>query len=93
MQKYEEEWWFVPGIRPGKPTSDYIQKIVDRISLIGAFAYSIIAMVPVVLNWVTGVNMGFGGTTLLIVTGVALEIIKQLESQLVKRHYTGFLNK
>ena len=84
---------FVPGIRPGKPTSDYIQKIVDRISLIGAFAYSIIAMVPVVLNWVTGVNMGFGGTTLLIVTGVALEIIKQLESQLVKRHYTGFLNK
>ena len=84
---------FVPGIRPGKPTSDYIQKIVDRISLIGAFAYSIIAMVPVVLNWVTGVNMGFGGTTLLIVTGVALEIIKQLESQLVTRHYTGFLNK
>ena len=84
---------FVPGIRPGKPTSDYIQRIVDRISLIGAFAYSIIAMVPVVLNWVTGVNMGFGGTTLLIVTGVALEIIKQLESQLVKRHYTGFLNK
>lgn len=84
---------FVPGIRPGKPTSDYIQRIVDRISLIGAFAYAIIAMVPVVLNWVTGVNMGFGGTTLLIVTGVALEIIKQLESQLVKRHYTGFLNK
>ena len=84
---------FVPGIRPGKPTSDYIQRIVDRISLIGAFAYSIIAMVPVVLNWVTGVNMGFGGTTLLIVTGVALEIIKQLESQLVKRHYTGFLNE
>ena len=75
---------FVPGIRPGKPTSDYIQRIVDRISLIGAFAYSIIAMVPVVLNWVTGVNMGFGGTTLLIVTGVALEIIKQLESQLVR---------
>lgn len=84
---------FVPGIRPGKPTSDYIQKIVDRISLIGAFAYSIIAMVPVILHWVTGVNMGFGGTTLLIVTGVALEIIKQLESQLVTRHYTGFLNK
>lgn len=84
---------FVPGIRPGKPTSDYIQKIVDRISLIGAFAYAIIAMVPVVLNWATGVNMGFGGTTLLIVTGVALEIIKQLESQLVKRHYTGFLNR
>lgn len=83
---------FVPGIRPGKPTSDYIQTIVDRISLIGAFAYAIIAMVPIVLTWVTGVNMGFGGTTLLIVSGVALELIKQLESQLLMRHYKGFLN-
>lgn len=82
---------FVPGIRPGKPTSDYIQKIVDRVSLIGAFAYAIIAMVPVVLEWATGIQMGFGGTTLLIVAGVALEIIKQLESQLVNRNYSGFL--
>ncbi|MBQ7265874.1 MAG: preprotein translocase subunit SecY [Firmicutes bacterium] len=82
---------FVPGIRPGKPTSDYIQKIVDRISLIGAFAYAIIAMVPVVLEWLTGIQMGFGGTTLLIVAGVALEIVKQLESQLVNRNYSGFL--
>jgi preprotein translocase subunit SecY len=83
---------FVPGIRPGKPTSDYIQKIVDRISMIGAITYAIIAMVPVVIEWVTGVSMGFGGTTLLIVTGVALEIIKQLESQLLIRHYKGFLS-
>jgi preprotein translocase subunit SecY len=83
---------FVPGIRPGKPTSDYIQKIVDRISMIGAITYAIIAMVPVVIEWVTGVQMGFGGTTLLIVTGVALEIIKQLESQLLIRHYKGFLS-
>ncbi|HAG04179.1 MAG TPA: preprotein translocase subunit SecY [Lachnospiraceae bacterium] len=82
---------FVPGIRPGKPTSDYIQKIVDRISLIGAFAYAIIAMVPVVLEWLTRINMGFGGTTLLIVAGVALEVIKQLETQLINRNYKGFL--
>jgi preprotein translocase subunit SecY len=83
---------FVPGIRPGKPTADYIQKIVDRVSLIGAIAYAVIAMVPVVLEWVTGISMGFGGTTLLIVAGVALEIIKQLESQLVNRNYSGFLD-
>ncbi len=83
---------FVPGIRPGKPTSDYIQNIVNRISLIGAICYSLIALVPIVITWVTGMNMGFGGTTMLIVSGVALELIKQLESQLLMRHYKGFLN-
>lgn len=83
---------FVPGIRPGKPTGDYIQKVVDRVSLIGGITYAIIAMVPVVLGWGTGMDMGFGGTTLLIVTGVALEIVKSLESQLLMRHYKGFLD-
>jgi preprotein translocase subunit SecY len=82
---------FVPGIRPGKPTSDYIQTVVDRVSLIGACAYSIIALVPSLFSMVFGVNIGFGGTTLLIVTGVALEIFKQMESQMVMRHYKGFL--
>jgi preprotein translocase subunit SecY len=83
---------FVPGIRPGKPTSDYIQTVVDRVSLIGACAYSIIALVPSLFSMVFGVNIGFGGTTLLIVTGVALEIYKQMESQMVMRHYKGFLS-
>lgn len=83
---------FVPGIRPGRPTSDYIQTIVNRISLIGAIAYAIIALIPIVLEILTGINMGFGGTTLLIVSGVALELIKQLESQLLMRHYKGFLS-
>ncbi len=83
---------FVPGIRPGKPTSDYIQTVVDRVSLIGACAYSIIALVPSLFSLVFGVNIGFGGTTLLIVTGVALEIFKQMESQMVMRHYKGFLS-
>lgn len=83
---------FVPGIRPGKPTSDYIQAVVDRVSLIGACAYALIAMVPVVFAWVFNMNVGFGGTTLLIVTGVALEIVKQLESQMLMRHYKGFLS-
>lgn len=83
---------FVPGIRPGKPTSDFIQTVVDRISLIGACFYAVIAMLPVIFQWVFGIHVGFGGTTLLIVTGVALEIVKQLESQLLMRHYKGFLS-
>ena len=82
---------FIPGIRPGKPTSEYIQRTVDRMSWIGAFFYAVIAMAPVLLQWIFNVQVGFGGTTLLIVTGVALEIVKQLESQLLMRHYKGFL--
>lgn len=83
---------FIPGIRPGKSTSDYIQNVVDRISLIGACFYAVIALCPVILDWVFNIKVGFGGTTLLIVTGVALEIVKQLESQLLMRHYKGFLS-
>lgn len=83
---------FIPGIRPGKPTSEFIQNVVDRISLIGACFYAIIAMVPVVFQWIFKIQIGFGGTTLLIVTGVALEIVKQLESQLLTRNYKGFLS-
>jgi len=85
---------FIPGIRPGKPTSDYIQKTVDRLSWIGAFFYMAIALIPLVLQWTLKITVGFGGTTLLIITGVALEIAKQLESQLLMRHYDvkGFLD-
>jgi preprotein translocase subunit SecY len=71
---------FIPGIRPGKPTSDFIQVTVDRLSWIGACFY-----VPQMAH------IAFGGTSLLIVTGVALEFVKQLESQLLMRHYKGFL--
>jgi len=83
---------FIPGIRPGAPTSEYIQKIIDRMSWIGAVCYSLIAVSPIILSRITGMNIGFGGTTLLIATGVALEFIKQLESQLLMRHYKGFLS-
>jgi preprotein translocase subunit SecY len=82
---------FIPGIRPGKPTSEYVQKTVDRLSWIGATFYALIALVPILFQVFTGMNAMFGGTTLLIVTGVALEFIKQLESQLLMRHYKGFL--
>ena len=83
---------FIPGIRPGKPTSDFIQVSVNRLAWIGSVFYSLIALIPIALQWITGVPLGFGGTTLLIVTGVALEFIKQLESQLLTRHYKGFLD-
>ena len=82
---------FVPGIRPGKPTSDYIKRTVNRLSWIGAVCYSIIALIPVVIEWIFGVAVGFGGTTLLITVGVAMELVKQLESQLLMRNYKGFL--
>ena len=85
---------FIPGIRPGKPTSEFIQVTVNRLSWIGSVFYSLIALTPILLEVFTPVppGVGFGGTTLLIVIGVALEFIKQLESQLLMRHYKGFLS-
>jgi len=83
---------FIPGIRPGRPTSDFIDRSIDRLSWIGAIFYAALAMVPVLIQWIFGIPAGFGGTTLLIVVGVALELNKQLESQLLMRHYKGFLN-
>jgi preprotein translocase subunit SecY len=85
---------FIPGVRPGKPTSDFIAVTVNRLSWIGAVFYSLIALVPIVLGWFMPEigQLHFGGTTLLIVTGVALEFVKQLESQLIMRNYKGFLD-
>ena len=83
---------FIPGIRPGQPTSAYITRVVNRITLVGAICYAILAMVPILLQWIFKINVGFGGTTLIIVVGVGLDIVKTLESQLLMRHYKGFLN-
>lgn len=84
---------FIPGIRPGQPTSAYITKVVSRITLVGAICYALLAMVPIILQWIFKINVGFGGTTLIIVVGVALDIVKALESQLLMRHYKGFLSE
>lgn len=81
----------IPGIRPGKPTSDYITRIVSRITLIGAIFLAIIAVFPTVIGAVSGINLALGGTTLLIVVGVVLDTSRQLESQMLMRHYKGFL--
>lgn len=87
----------IPGIRPGKPTSDYIAKILSRITLLGALLISVIALFPVVFSQVTAmfdkqVNLTLGGTSIIIMVGVALETVKQLESQMMMRHYKGFLD-
>lgn len=84
---------FIPGIRPGKPTSDYITKVLNRITWFGAFFLALLTVMPSLLELITGVkNMWFGGTSLLIMVGVALDTSKQLESQLMMRHYKGFLD-
>jgi preprotein translocase subunit SecY len=82
---------FIPGVRPGKPTSDYLATLCTRITLLGAIFLSILAIMPLVFYYVFKVDVAFTGTSLLIVVGVVLETLKQIESQMLMRHYKGFL--
>ncbi len=82
---------FIPGIRPGKPTSDYLQRVINRLTLSGAVFLALIAVIPNIILAVGSMGFRFGGTSLLIVVGVALETMKQIEAQMVMRHYQGFL--
>ncbi len=83
---------YIPGIRPGKPTSDYIAKVSSRLNLIGSIFLGIVAIMPVIFGAVFKISaLQLGGTSLLIMEGVALETVKQIESQMVMRHYHGFL--
>ena len=87
----------VPGIRPGKPTSDYITKVLSRLTLVGALLLSVVALYPILFSQITTaakhpVNLSIGGTSIIILVGVALETVKQLESQMMMRHYKGFLD-
>ncbi|MCT4565503.1 MAG: preprotein translocase subunit SecY [Maledivibacter sp.] len=82
---------FIPGIRPGKPTSEYLQKTLTRLTLAGAVFLAIIAVLPTLVLNFTDLQIRFGGTALLIAVGVALETMKQIEAQMVMRHYQGFL--
>ena len=83
---------FIPGIRPGKPTVEYLQTILNRIVFIGACGLVIVQVVPFFFNGVFGANVSFGGTSLIIIVGVVLETIKKIESQMLVRNYKGFLN-
>lgn len=83
---------FIPGIRAGKPTADYLKSTLNKLTCVGSVFLSIIAILPMLLRF-SNLNLSFGGTSILIVVGVALETIQQLESLLVMRHYKGFLEK
>lgn len=83
---------FIPGIRAGKPTTEYITAILNKLTWFGAIFLSLIAILPMLMRF-TDIDISFGGTSILIVVGVALETVQQLESQLVMRHYKGFLEK
>ena len=81
---------FIPGIRAGKPTTEYLSSIISKLTWFGGFFLALIAILPMLLRF-TNLNIAFGGTSILIVVGVALETVQQLESQLAMRHYKGFL--
>ena len=82
---------FIPGIRAGKPTTDYLSSIISKLTWFGGLYLAIIAIIPMLVRFIPAIDLAFGGTSILIVVGVALETIQQLESQLVMRHYKGFL--
>lgn len=81
----------IPGIRPGKPTSDFIAKIISRITLVGALFLGLVAILPIAIGSIAQMNIALGGTTIIIIVGVALDFVRQLESQMMMRHYKGFL--
>ena len=89
----QQQGGFIPGIRPGRPTSDFMSRISNRITFIGAISLAILYVLPTILSAIFKLNISFGGTAIIIVVGVVLETFKQMESMLLMRHYKGFLNK
>lgn len=81
----------IPGIRPGKPTSDFISKVISKTTLVGALMLAVIAILPIILGAVANMNISMGGTSIIILVGVALDTARSLESQMMMRHYKGFL--
>ena len=91
-ENMKKQGGFIPGIRPGKPTSEYLTKILNYIIFIGAVGLTIICVIPFVFNGVFNASVSFGGTSLIIIVSVVLETLKQIESQMLVRNYKGFLN-
>ena len=81
----------IPGIRPGKPTAEFIARVVSKVTVVGGIFLAIIAIGPILLSQLMGINISLGGTSIIIVVGVALDTVRQLESQMMMRHYKGFL--
>ena len=84
---------YIPGVRPGKATVDYLNSILTYIIFIGAIGLCIVAVIPIFFNGYFGANVSFGGTSIIIIAGVVLETMKQIESQTLVRQYTGFLTE
>ena len=84
---------FIPGIRPGKPTSDYLNTVLNRIVLIGAIGLAFVSILPILFNGLFGADVSFGGTSIIIIVGVIVETLKQIESQMLVRNYKGFLSE
>ena len=82
---------FIPGVRPGRPTAEFLDRVLARLTFPGALFLAFIAALPTILIARTGANFAFGGTSILIVIGVALDTMRQLEAQLMMRNYEGFL--
>ena len=82
---------YIPGIRAGKPTTDFLSNVVIKLTGFGALFLCFIAIAPILANAFTSISIGFGGTSILIIVGVAIETVQQLESQLMLKHYKGFL--
>ncbi|MBQ7582956.1 MAG: preprotein translocase subunit SecY [Lachnospiraceae bacterium] len=91
-ENMKKQGGFVPGIRPGKPTSEYLSRILNYIIFIGAIGLIIVALIPIIFNGLFGASVSFGGTSLIIIVGVILETMKQIESMMLVRNYKGFLN-
>ena len=91
-ENMKKQGGFIPGIRPGKPTSEYLTKILNYIIFIGAVGLTLICVVPFFFNGIFGAQVSFGGTSLIIIVSVVLETMKQIESQMLVRNYKGFLN-
>ncbi len=91
-ENMKKQGGFIPGIRPGKPTSEYLTKVLNNIVFIGAVGLTIVCIVPYFFNGIFGASVSFSGTSLIIIVSVVLETIKQIESQMLVRNYKGFLN-
>jgi preprotein translocase subunit SecY len=90
MKKYGG---FIPGLRPGKQTKDYIDRVISRITLPGAIFFALVAIIPIIVINLTRIPVYFGGTSILITVGVILETVSQIESYLLMRSYEGFMKK
>ncbi len=90
-QNMKQNGGFIPGIRPGRATVEYLTRVMSRISFVGAIFLAVVATLPTIVGQLTGMNIHFGGTSLLIAVGVAIDTMKQLENQMVMRNYSGFL--